>query len=133
MKLQILTPDKAVFDGEVDGILIPGAAGPFEILKDHAPILASLVPGELRLKIAHKETYYHVAGGFLEFHKNQGVILAEAIETSEEIDMKRVEAAKLRAQNILTNPAEAALEKVQAKKAILRADARRKFVEKIKH
>lgn len=130
MKLQILTPDKAVFDGEVDGLLVPGAAGPFEILKDHAAILASLVPGELRVKIAHKETHYTVAGGFLEFHNNNAVVLAEAVETPAEIDMKRVEAAKQRALDILSNPAEAALAKSQAKQALARAEARKRLAEK---
>jgi F-type H+-transporting ATPase subunit epsilon len=130
MKLQILTPDKAVFDGDVDEIRVPGASGPFEILKDHAPILSSLVPGELRVKIGHKETFYTITGGFLEFHKNQAVILAEAAETPAEIDMKRVEAAKQRALDIISNPAEAALEKAQAKLALARAEVRKKLAEK---
>ncbi len=78
MKLQILTPDKSVFDGEVDGFSVPGAAGPFQVLKDHAPILSSLVSGELRIQIGMKETFYTVSGGFVEFHANQGVVLAES-------------------------------------------------------
>ncbi len=130
MKLQILTPDKAVFDGEVESILVPGASGPFQILKDHAPILSSLVPGELRIKVEHKESFYHVAGGFLEFHNNLAVVLAEAVESPAEIDMKRVEAAKQRALDTLTNPALAALEKAQAKQALARAEARKKLAEK---
>lgn len=80
MKLQILTPDKTVFDGEVQALLVPGTAGPFEILKDHAPILSTLTQGELRIRVNGKETYYTVSGGFVEFHNNQGVVLAESAD-----------------------------------------------------
>lgn len=80
MKLQILTPDKAIFDGEVEALLVPGTSGPFEILKDHAPILSTLSKGDLRIKAGGKETYYTVSGGFVEFHQNQAVVLAETAE-----------------------------------------------------
>lgn len=80
MKLQILTPDKTVYDGEAQALLVPGATGPFEILKDHAPILSSLVKGDLRVKAEGRETYYTVSGGFVEFHRNQAVVLAESVE-----------------------------------------------------
>jgi F-type H+-transporting ATPase subunit epsilon len=133
MKLQILTPDKAVFDGEVQGLLVPGAAGPFEILKDHAPILSSLVPGEVRVKADGKETYYNVSGGFLEFHANQAVVLAEAAETPSEIDLKRVLAAKERAEKRLTDPVVAAgLDRPRAQRALARAVARQRLLEKSK-
>jgi F-type H+-transporting ATPase subunit epsilon len=132
MKLQILTPDKSVFDGDVEALLVPGAAGPFEILKDHAPILSSLVPGELRIKADRKETFYTVSGGFLEFHANQAVVLAEAVESPQDIDLKRVEAAKQRAVDRLTNPAAAAIDKPRAKRALARATARQRVVEKDK-
>jgi F-type H+-transporting ATPase subunit epsilon len=130
MKLQILTPDKIVFDGEVEALLVPGAAGPFEILKDHAPILSSLVPGELRVKKDRKESFYAVSGGFLEFHANQAVVLAEAAETPEEIDLKRVAAAKQRAIDDLNNPA--ANNRTAAQKALARATVRQKIAEKIR-
>jgi F-type H+-transporting ATPase subunit epsilon len=80
MKLQILTPDKAVYDGEVEGLLVPGSDGPFEILKDHAPILSTLSKGDLRIRANGKETYFLVSGGFVEFHRNQAVVLAETAE-----------------------------------------------------
>lgn len=131
MKLQILTPDKAVFDGEVQGLLVPGASGPFEILKGHAPILSSLVPGELRVKAGGKETFYHVSGGFLEFHSDEAVVLAEAAETPAEIDLKRVLAAKERAEKRLTDPAAAAaFDRPRAQRALARALARQRLLEK---
>jgi F-type H+-transporting ATPase subunit epsilon len=80
MKLQILTPDKSVFDGEVEALLVPGSSGPFLILKDHAPILSSLSKGDVRITANGKETYYTVSGGFVEFHRNQAVVLAESAD-----------------------------------------------------
>jgi F-type H+-transporting ATPase subunit epsilon len=80
MKLQILTPDKSVYDGEVEALLVPGTAGPFEILKDHAPILSTLTSGEVRVRANGKETYYTVSGGFVEFHQNVAVVLAESAD-----------------------------------------------------
>lgn len=131
MQLQILTPDKAVFDGEIQALLVPGAAGPFEILKGHAPILSSLHPGELMVKTGGKETFYHVSGGFLEFHADKAVVLAEAAETPAEIDIKRVLAAKERAEKRLTDPAiAAALDRPRAQRALARALARQRLLEK---
>lgn len=132
MNLQILTPDKSVFEGEVNALLVPGAAGPFEILQDHAPILSSLVSGELRVRIVNKETFYNVTSGFLEFHQNKAVVLAEAVETPQEIDLKRVEKARQKALELISNPAIAAMEKAQAKLALARAESRRRIAEKPK-
>lgn len=80
MKLQILTPDKSVFDGEVEALLVPGTAGPFEILNDHAPILSTLTSGEVLIRANGKETYYTISGGFVEFHQNVAVVLAESAD-----------------------------------------------------
>lgn len=132
MKLQILTPDKSVFEGEVNALLVPGAAGPFEILKDHAPILSSLVSGVLQIRIGNKESLFNVSGGFLEFHQNQAVVLAEAVETPKEIDLKRVEIARQKALDMIANPAIAAVDKAQAKLALARAESRRRIAEKPK-
>jgi F-type H+-transporting ATPase subunit epsilon len=130
MKLQILTPDKVVYDGDMESLLVPGAAGPFEILKDHAPILSSLVPGELRIVADKKESIFNVTGGFLEFHANQAVVLAEAVETPQEIDVKRVEEALKRSSEILANLSAQPADKAAAQKALARAQARKKLLEK---
>ena len=81
MKLQILTPDKVAYDGEAEALLVPGKSGPFEILKGHAPILSSLVPGEVRLRKDKMEITYQVSGGFLEFHGDQAVVLVDTAES----------------------------------------------------
>jgi F-type H+-transporting ATPase subunit epsilon len=80
MKVQILTPEKTVFDGEAESVLVPGAAGSFEVLKGHAPILSSLVAGTARVIADKKEFHFKIGGGFFEFSHDKGVLLADSVE-----------------------------------------------------
>ena len=128
MKLQILTPEKTAFDGEAESVLAPGEAGVFEVLKDHAPILSSLVPGDLRVLTGGKPRYFHVSHGFLEFSKNRCSVLADAVERPGEIVAERAQAAKERAYKRLERAAEVDL--LRAQKALVRALSREKFVRK---
>ena len=128
MHLQILTPEKTTFDGEIDSVRVPGEAGSFEILNKHAPILASLLLGDVRIRVAGKDTHYHVAGGFIEFSHNKGVILADAAEKVGEIDLERAKAARERAEKRIRNTAH--VDTLRAQKALMRALSRERFVEK---
>ena len=80
MRIQILTPEKAVFDAEAESVRVPGELGSFEVLKNHAPILSSLVPGEVRVISDKKELTFRVSGGFFEFSHNEGVVLVDTAE-----------------------------------------------------
>ena len=80
MQVQILTPEKTVFDGEAESVLVPGAAGAFEVLKGHAPILSSLVAGTARVIADKKELHFKIGGGFFEFSHDKGVVLADSVE-----------------------------------------------------
>jgi len=80
MKVQILTPEKTVFDGEAESVMVPGAAGAFEVLKGHAPILSSLVAGTARVISNKKEIHFHIGGGFFEFSHDNGVLLADSVK-----------------------------------------------------
>ena len=128
MYLQILTPEKTAFDGEVESILAPGEAGGFEVLKDHAPILSSLVPGNVLLLSGGKAQNFHVSHGFLEFSHNRGLILANAVEAPGEIETERARAAKERAEKLLANARE--VDMARAQRALLRALSREKFSQK---
>ncbi len=128
MHLQILTPEKTAFDGEAESISAPGEAGGFEILKDHAPILSSLVPGVVRLLSGGQVQNFHVSFGFLEFSHNKGVILADAVEKPGEIDLERVRIAKEKAQKDLENREKVDINQVQ--KSLMRALSRERFHEK---
>lgn len=79
MNLEILTPDKLVFEGEVNSISLPGTLGSFEILNHHAPIISTLEDGKLIVRGSGKEDVYLIHGGVVEANNNKVVVLAEGI------------------------------------------------------
>jgi F-type H+-transporting ATPase subunit epsilon len=79
MKLEIITPESSVFDGEVDTVILPGKNGQFQLLKDHAPMVSTLAKGELIYEIAGKKSSMVVDGGVIEVSKNKVLVLAEQI------------------------------------------------------
>lgn len=78
MKLEIITPKKTLFSGEVDLVQLPGLDGLFEILKNHAPMIAALGKGRIKIKKGdEKEIFYEITGGVLEVLHNKVLILAD--------------------------------------------------------
>lgn len=80
MHLEIITPDRKVFAGEVDSATFPGSDGSFQVLNNHAPIISSLAKGELAYKVKDKSIVLHVDGGVVEVRNNQVIVLAESID-----------------------------------------------------
>jgi F-type H+-transporting ATPase subunit epsilon len=83
MKLEILTPDKKVYEGEIRSVTVPGTMGSFEVLKDHAPIISTLEDGQviIRKDNTSDETIY-IKGGVIEVLNNSIMVLAEGIQDS---------------------------------------------------
>jgi len=81
MILEILTPDKKVFEGEVASVTVPGTLGSFEILNNHAPIISTLEDGKLivRASANAKQEVYLIHGGVVEVLDNKVMVLAEGI------------------------------------------------------
>ncbi|MEL6123353.1 MAG: ATP synthase F1 subunit epsilon [Bacteroidota bacterium] len=80
MNLVILTPEKEVYTGEVTSVKVPGTSGQFEILKDHAPIVASLVEGEVRIiDGAGERQIYQITQGFIEVINNEVSLLVRGL------------------------------------------------------
>ena len=78
MTLEILTPDKKIFSGEVYGVQLPGIGGMFEVLDKHAPIVSALKAGKLKiLKDKNATTLYTIQGGFVEVLNNKTTVLVE--------------------------------------------------------
>lgn len=80
MNLEILTPDKKIFEGEVNSVTVPGAQGSFEIMNNHAPIISILDDGKVVVRSAGKEQKFHTKGGVVEVMNNKVILLAEGIE-----------------------------------------------------
>ena len=78
MYLEIITPDKKVFEGEVSSVLVPGTDGKFQMLNNHAAIISTLVNGKVKVKTKTGEEHFDVHGGVVEMLKNKVVILAES-------------------------------------------------------
>ena len=78
MLLEIITPEKKVFEGEVNSVQLPGANGKFEVLNNHAPIISNLTKGYLRvIDYNNKTQLFEINGGVVEMQNNKIIILAE--------------------------------------------------------
>lgn len=110
-RLEIVSAERAVYADDVDALIAPGTEGQLTVLPHHAPLLTQLQPGEITVRKGGQETAMAVTGGFLEVLGNHAVILADAAERAEEIDVDRAEAAMKRAQDALAgHPREQELE-----------------------
>lgn len=86
-KAQLLTPEGALFDGEVKSVHLPGSMGPFKLFFNHAPIVSTMGIGSIEIDPANgRKLVYAVTGGFAEMNKNVLTILAEKAEEKETID-----------------------------------------------
>jgi F-type H+-transporting ATPase subunit epsilon len=102
LSVDVITAERVVFsDTDIDTVVAPGAQGELAILPSHAPLITTLAPGVLRLRKGSEETDIVVTGGFLEISENKVVILAEAAEKAEEIDVARAQEARARAEKAL--------------------------------
>jgi len=78
MLLDILTPEKKLFEGEVKSVKFPGTNGEFEILNNHAPIISTLTKGEIRvLNIKNEKEKFNINGGVIEIQNNKIIVLAD--------------------------------------------------------
>jgi F-type H+-transporting ATPase subunit epsilon len=99
--LEIVTADKQVYSGDVDSIIVPALTGYMGILPGHAPLLAELGIGEIIFTAGDELEDVFCSWGFVEVLPNRVVILAQTAELSSDIDLKRAEEAKARAEKLL--------------------------------
>ncbi len=80
MVLDILTPEKSIFSGDIKLIKVPGSTGSFEIMENHAAIISSLDKGELKITpLKGEDIYYQIEGGVIEVNHNKAIVLIEKI------------------------------------------------------
>ena len=77
MHLEIITPDKKIFAGEVTSVSVPGKSGRFEMLNNHATIISTLLNGKVKVKDKEGVKTFDVKGGVVEMLNNKVIILAE--------------------------------------------------------
>ena len=128
-KLEIVTAERMVFSDEVSALIAWGLEGQLAILPHHAPLMTMLQPGDLMIRKDKEEDYLAISGGFLEVRPDKVIILADACERVDEIDIARAEEAKKRAQETLKLGPLAA-DAAAAEAALRRSIARLKVAER---
>jgi F-type H+-transporting ATPase subunit epsilon len=104
-QLEIVTPDKLVVKEPADQVQIPGKAGYLDVLPGHAPLISELMIGEIAYKHGGATEHLSVAWGYAEVLPDKVTILAQTAERAQDIDVKRAQEAKARAEAALQNPA----------------------------
>lgn len=130
-KLSVVTPEKVVFEQDVRSVIAPGSEGYLGILTDHAPLITALKAGELTVSDKEgSQEKYAVSGGFMEVSGNVATLLADAIETPEEIDLERARQAETRARERLARRSHPDIDEARAEAALARALNRLKLARK---
>src|SRR5215475_14133117 len=101
LRLEIVTPERKAFSGDVDMVELPGADGELGIYPAHVPLVTALTPGEVRIIESGKETDMVIGSGFAEITGDAVEILTESAEEESEIDEKASENAMDRARKLL--------------------------------
>lgn len=127
--LEIITPTATTFKGEIIHVRAPGVDGDFGVLADHAPMMAGLRPGRVRIEDPDEAFDFVITGGFFEVHSSRAVILAEECMKREDINLERVLQARDRALKMLSE-AKTTEEQEEARAALSKAVAILQFAEK---
>jgi F-type H+-transporting ATPase subunit epsilon len=127
--LEIVTPEKQIFSGAVDSVTVPSNVGYLGILPGHAPLLAELGIGEVSFKTGDRTDYLFCSWGFVEVLPDRVVLLAQTAELASDIDIKRAEESKMRAEKLLISK-DAGIDYQRAELALLRAISR---LDAVKH
>ena len=122
LRLEIVTPEKAVVNEDVKIVMSPGVLGEFGVLIGHTPFMTSLKLGTVRYEDADgKEQLIFVSGGFAEALPDKVTILAESAERSADINIERAKAAQQRAEERLAREDDETVDRVRARAALERA------------
>ncbi|AEF17841.1 ATP synthase epsilon chain [Thermoanaerobacterium xylanolyticum LX-11] len=130
--LEVLTPYRKFYDGDVEEIIVTTSAGEVGVQKGHIPMTVALGIGTLKIKNDNEWKEASISNGFMEVKQDNVVILANAAEWPEEIDIKRAEAAKERAEERLRQK-KSQKEYFLAKAALRRALVRMTIAKKYKN
>ena len=101
IRCEIVSQDRMVFEGDVDIVVAPSTEGEMGILPNHAPLIANLDYGVVKLRYDGKEEVFTVAGGIIEVQPDIVTVLADVSENVAEIDIARADAARKRAEEVL--------------------------------
>jgi F-type H+-transporting ATPase subunit epsilon len=120
LHIEVITPERKVYEDDVDMVIAPGSEGYLGILPHHAPLLTGLGPGVFRVKKGGTEETLAVFGGFMDVRGDRVVVLTEAAEHAEDIDLQAAQEARERAKAALETGVLNAADEARARAALQR-------------
>lgn len=122
--LEIVTPDRLIYEGEAERLIVRGVTGDLCILAHHIDYATALIPGEASVTTAEGERYAACSGGMLSVHDNHVRLMATTFEWEDEIDLERAqrarEAAEQKLSSMTTADKDYALVEAKLKRALAR-------------
>jgi F-type H+-transporting ATPase subunit epsilon len=133
LNLEIVTPERLAYSGSVDSVQLPGSEGELGILPHHAPLIATLGAGELRLRKGGTEESFAVFGGFVQVLPDKVVVMAESADLAADIDLERANEARRAAERALESGATEGANLAAARAALQRELVRIRVAERRHH
>jgi F-type H+-transporting ATPase subunit epsilon len=121
LHLEVITPERKVYEDDVDMVVAPASEGYVGILPHHIPLFTTLGPGEFKVKKGGVEEVLAVFGGFMDVRGDRVIVLTDAAEPAEEIDTNRAQDARERAQQVLAAGPASAADEQRARAELQRA------------
>jgi F-type H+-transporting ATPase subunit epsilon len=121
LHLEVITPERKVYEDDVDMVVAPASEGYVGILPHHIPLFTTLGPGEFKVKKGGVEEVLAVFGGFMDVRGDRVIVLTDAAEPAEEIDTNRAQEARERAQQVLAAGPASAADEQRARAELQRA------------
>ena len=121
LHLEVITPERKVYEDDVDMVVAPASEGYVGILPHHVPLFTTLGPGEFKVKKGGVEEILAVFGGFMDVRSDRVVVLTDAAEHAEEIDASRAQQAREAAQQVLAAGPASAADEQRARAELQRA------------
>lgn len=129
LRLEIVTPERKVYEQDVNMIIVRGVSGELGILPNHIPMVTPLKIAPVIVKIGNKHEKIAVHGGFIEVSKDKAVIISESAEVGADIDVSRARMAKERAERRLAQK-QSDMDAQRAELALMRAISRLEVADK---
>jgi len=130
LHIEIVTPYGIFFEGAIEMVIVTCKDGEIGVYPGHSPLIAAVVPGEIRLKIDQQWRVAVATNGYAEIGPELTILVVNAAEWPEQIDVQRAEKALARAEDRLQSPTVTAQDKAHARHGAARAKARLKVAEK---
>lgn len=122
-QVTVVSADRQIFTGEVDGVVATATTGEIGILAGHEPALMLLKAGQVRLTTGKDEAVIYVSGGFLEVQPNHVLVLADAAERAEALDEVQIQKVRDEAKAVMANKQVSKVDLDKAETLLLQATA----------